>query len=250
MASNRWNWGSLTPVLASIAMLGVSACSDPQAVAPEPAAPAVSEPVRTAPPPASVPRTHALRVVVLGDSLSAGFGLAADEALPEQLQTRLNAGGVDVEVINAGVSGDTSANGLARYDWSVGSLDPDVVIIALGANDYLLGLSSDSTRANLAALIEQAQAGGTRVILAGLEPRFDAPPGSRDAAFAAIYPDLAETYTVPLYPALLKGVRDDSDLLQGDGLHPTAEGIAKVADQMAPFLLPLLQAEIGQPVGE
>ena len=195
-------------------------------------------------------RAEGQLIVFLGDSLTAGFGLASEAALPDQMQARLRDAGLDVSIVNAGVSGDTTANGLARYAWSVGSLEPDTVIIALGVNDYLLGLSSDITRANLAALIEQAQADGTSVILAGLEPRFDAPEGSRDAAFAAIYPELAATYDVPLYPALMRGVRDNPDLLQGDGLHPTTAGVVVMADQMATFLIPLLEVEARQPVSE
>ena len=190
--------------------------------------------------------TSGLRIVMLGDSLTAGYGLAPQDALPEQIATRLEAAGLALRMVNAGVSGDTSANGLARYDWSVASAQPDVIIIALGANDYLLGLSADTTRANLAAIIERAQADGAAVILLGLEPRSNAPAGSRDAAYAAIYPELAATYSVPLYPAMLAGVRDNSALLQADGLHPTAEGIGYIADQLLNFLRPHLQVLDGQ----
>ncbi len=179
-------------------------------------------------------------IVFLGDSLTAGFGLPPENALPEQVASRLEAAGVAAEIINAGVSGDTTANGLARYDWSVASAAPDLLIVALGANDYLMGTSPDAARDNLAKIIERAQADGLRLALAGLEPRSNAPEGTRDAAYAAIYPDLAQAYGVPLYPALLKGVRDNPDLLQSDGLHPTADGVEVMAANITAFLQPLI----------
>lgn len=180
-------------------------------------------------------------IVFLGDSLTAGFGLSADDALPEQVARRLTENGVSMDVVNAGVSGDTTANGLARYDWSVASADPDLLVVALGANDYLMGLSPDVTRGNLAAIIERAQSDGTPIVLAGLEPRSDAGAGSRDEAFAAIYPGLAEEYGVPLYPALLASVRDTPEFLQSDGTHPNAEGVLVMANRLSAYLVPHLE---------
>ena len=174
--------------------------------------------------------------VILGDSLTAGYGLTPEEALPAVTEQILRRTHNHVRIINAGVSGDTTANGLARYDWSVGSADADVLVIALGANDYLMGLSPDLARENLTEIIELAQASGLQVILAGLEMRSDAVAGSRDAAFAAIYPELAEAYSVDLFPALLRGVRNDPSKLQPDGLHPTADGVNVIAERLADFL--------------
>jgi acyl-CoA thioesterase-1 len=184
-------------------------------------------------------------MVVLGDSLSAGYGLTIEQALPAQLALIFNEGNIGVRVINAGVSGDTSANGLARYDWSVGSAKPDILVIALGANDYLMGLSSASAQKNLASIIEKAKAENLTVILAGLQPRSKTQINARDQAFANIYEDLAQIYNVPLYPALLKSVRSKPDLLQADGLHPTAAGVELVAADFAAFLAPYIAAESG-----
>ena len=180
-------------------------------------------------------------IVFLGDSLTAGFNLSPQDALPEQVSLRLNEAGHVVKVINAGVSGDTSANGLNRYDWSVKSASPTFLILALGANDYLQNLPPETTRANLSEILTQAKADNISVILVGLKPRSKAKIGSRDAKFGAIYPELAREFNVPLYPALLEGVRNNPDLLQGDGLHPTAKGVEIMADHLAPFLEPLIK---------
>lgn len=181
-------------------------------------------------------------IVFLGDSLTAGFELSPKDALPGQVASALADLGVETNAVNAGVSGDTTANGLARYDWSVASADPDLLVVALGANDYLLDLSPETTRANLAAILGRAKADGTPVVLAGITPRSDAALGSRDAAFGAIYPELAAEYDVPLLPGLLAGVRDNPDLLLADGLHPTAEGVAIMASNLATVIAPELAA--------
>lgn len=175
--------------------------------------------------------------VFLGDSLTAGFGLPSEAALPEQVEKRLRDAGLNVNVVNAGVSGDLSANGLARYDWSVKAANPDFLIIALGANDYLLGLPAETTSNNLSAILDRAKDDNIPAILVGLQPRSSAAQGSRDAEFAAIYPDLSKRFNVPLYPALLAGVRGNPKLLQADGLHPTAKGIEIMADSITPFLM-------------
>lgn len=180
-------------------------------------------------------------IVFLGDSLTAGFGLRPEAALPEQVKARLSSTGIDAVVINAGVSGDTTANGLARYEWSVVGADPDLVVIALGANDYLMGVSPDVTRANLAAILDRAKAADIAVVLVGVKLRSVAQTGSRDEDFSAVYQELSQSYNVPLYPELLEGVRDKPKLLQPDGLHPTEDGVAKIADGVAAFLLPTLQ---------
>lgn len=180
-------------------------------------------------------------MVFLGDSLTAGYGLDIGDALPAQIEAIWKAQGLDVAVVNAGVSGDTTANGLARFDWSVTAAEPDLVVIALGANDFLMGVPADAARANLAAILDRARAAGIPAVLVGLAPRGDIQPGSREADYAAIYPDLAAQYGVPYYPSLLADIAEDPSLLQPDGLHPTKEGVVRIAEPLAGFLEPLLE---------
>jgi acyl-CoA thioesterase-1 len=184
-------------------------------------------------------RTGRPRIVVLGDSLTAGLGLSPDEAYPAQLQRRVNAAGLSYEVVNAGVSGDTSAGGLARLDWALDG-DVRVLIIALGANDGLRGLPIDGLKRNLSQIIERAQARRIKVVLAGMEalPNYGRPYG---AAFRQVYPAVARQYHVTLVPFLLDGVAGHSDLNQPDGIHPTAAGARLVADNVWAVLKPLIE---------
>jgi acyl-CoA thioesterase I len=177
-------------------------------------------------------------IVALGDSLTAGFGVGADEAYPALLEARLRREGFDYRVVNAGVSGDTSAGGLRRLDWAL-RLRPDVVIVALGANDGLRGQPPDALRGNLTRIVERARAAGARVLLAGMR----VPPnyGAEYArAFAGVYPAVARTTGVPLAPFLLDGVAGDPRLNQADGIHPTAQGQRIIAERLWPHLRPLL----------
>ncbi len=177
----------------------------------------------------------AVRVVALGDSLTAGLGLAPEEAYPSLLQARLRERGLAVDVVNAGVSGDTSAGGLRRLDWSL-DYSVRVLIVALGGNDGLRGLPPEQLRTNLATIVERAQARRVTVILAGME----APPNlgrTYSTAFRQVYPGLAERYHVALLPFLLDGVAGDGRLNQGDGIHPNAAGARKVADNLWPLVL-------------
>jgi acyl-CoA thioesterase I len=193
-----------------------------------------------APPVAS--RSAEDRVVVfLGDSLFAGYGLAPQDALPAQIEAIWRARGLDATVINAGVSGDTTANALARFDWSVAAAEPDLVVLALGANDFLLGVPADIMRGNLAAIIAAAQAEKIDVVLVGIAPRGSPVAGSREADFAAVYPELAEEFGLAYYPSLLGPVEADPALLQADGLHPTKEGVARIGAPLSQFLKPLVQ---------
>jgi acyl-CoA thioesterase I len=178
-------------------------------------------------------------VVVLGDSLSAGLGVAADEAFPARLQARLRADGYDYRVVNAGVSGDTTAGGLRRVDWVLRA-KPDVVVVALGANDGLRGLSPREMRANLEAIVGRLQAAGARVLLAGmrLPPNYGA---DYTKEFEAVFPEVARRARVPLMPFLLDGVAADPRLNQPDGIHPTAAGQQLIADRLWPHLRPLLR---------
>ncbi len=184
-----------------------------------------------------------IKMVVLGDSLSAGYQLPAAAAFPVRLQKALKAKGIEVDMINAGISGDTTSGGLGRLDWSV----PDgtqAVIVELGANDALRGTDPKVTRAALTDILTRLKARNIAVLLCGMY----APPNygaEYSARFNAIYPDLAKTFKVPLYPFFLEGVATIAKLNQPDGLHPTAEGIDLVVKNILPtveaFLRPLSQ---------
>ena len=178
-------------------------------------------------------------VVALGDSLTAGLGVAADEAFPARLQARLRAEGYDYRVVNAGVSGDTTAGGLRRVDWALRA-HPDVVIVALGANDGLRGQSPQAIRANLEEIVERLQASGARVLLVGmrLPPNYGA---EYTKEFEAVFPAVARRAKIALMPFLLDGVAADPRLTQADGIHPTAAGQQMIADRLWPYLRPLLR---------
>jgi acyl-CoA thioesterase I len=173
-----------------------------------------------------------VRIVVLGDSLSAGLGLAANEALPARLQKALNAKGLDVTIENAGVSGDTASGGLGRLDWSVPE-GTDAVIVELGANDALRGSDPKVTRAALETIIRRLKERRIAVLLVGMmAPRNLGPDYVK--AFDPIYPELAKAHDVILYPFILDGVAGDRALNQADGLHPTAAGVDIIASRMLP----------------
>jgi acyl-CoA thioesterase-1 len=183
---------------------------------------------------ASTPHAAAepVSVVALGDSLTAGYGLSPGEAFPEQLERALRGRGLDVTVANAGVSGDTASNGLSRLEWSVPA-EADIVIVELGANDALRGIDPAITRKALSDIIAKLKGRGQTVLLAGmLAPRNMGEGFAAD--FNAIYPDLAAKYDVPLYPFFLQGVAANRSLNLPDGIHPTAEGIARIVDRILP----------------
>ncbi len=181
----------------------------------------------------------ALRLVVLGDSLTAGFGLKPDQAFPDQLQAALRAKGLDVDVVNAGVSGDTAEDGLARYDWSVPA-DANALIVELGANDMLRGLPPDETTKALTAVLDKARASHLPTLIAGMRaaPNLGA---DYDRAFDAIYLALARTSGAILYPFFLDGVAGDPKLNQPDGLHPAAAGVAVIVQRILPSVEDLLR---------
>jgi acyl-CoA thioesterase-1 len=187
----------------------------------------------------AAPARAAERVIVtLGDSLTAGLGVARDEAYPALLEARLRREGYDYRVVNAGVSGDTSAGGLRRVDWVLRA-KPDVVIVALGANDGLRALPVDALRGNLERIVTRLRAAGARVLLAGMR----VPPnygGDYARMFAAVFPSVAKRTGAALAPFLLDGVAGNPRLNQPDGIHPTAEGQRVIADRLWPHLLPLL----------
>jgi acyl-CoA thioesterase-1 len=173
-----------------------------------------------------------IRLVALGDSLTAGLGLPADEAFPARLAAALQARGHDVTIVNAGVSGDTAGDGLARLDWSVGP-DANGVILELGANDALRGLDPAKTRDVLDRLLRRLAERHLPVLIAGMAAPRNLGP-DYDRRFDAIYPDLAAKYGAPLYPFFLDGLVARSDLLQADGLHPNAAGVEAIVDRMLP----------------
>jgi acyl-CoA thioesterase I len=179
-----------------------------------------------------------LKLVVLGDSLSAGYQLAPEEGFPEQLQKALDEQGHSVDVVNAGVSGDTTSGGLSRLDWSVGT-DTDAVIVELGANDALRGLSPEFTRKNLEDITMRLRERGIEVLLAGMLAPRNLGPEYGDA-FDPIYADIARENDALLYPFFLKGVALDPDLNLSDGMHPNADGVAVIVEKILPKVNELL----------
>jgi len=177
-------------------------------------------------------------IVALGDSLTAGLGVAADEAYPARLEARLAREGYGYRVVNAGVSGDTTAGGLRRVDWVLRA-KPEIVIVALGANDGLRAQSPQAMRENLATIVRRLQAAGARVLLAGmrLPPNYGA---EYTKEFQAVFPEVARSTGVAFMPFLLDGVAADPRLNQPDGIHPTAAGQQVIADRLWPYLRPLL----------
>jgi acyl-CoA thioesterase-1 len=175
------------------------------------------------------PATH---LVALGDSLTAGLGLAQNEGFVPRLQGALAAKGVAAEIVNAGVSGDTAADGLARLDWSVAA-GTDAVIVELGANDMLRGLTPSVTRAALDSILQKLTARHIAVMLCGMRaaPNLGADYGQE---FERIFPELAAKYGVILYPFFLDGVAADRSLTQQDGLHPNAAGVGVIVGRILP----------------
>jgi acyl-CoA thioesterase-1 len=180
----------------------------------------------------AVASDDSVQVVAFGDSLAAGYGLGPGESFPEQLEVALKKRGHDVRVTNAGVSGDTASDGLARLEWSVPP-DADVVIVELGSNDALRGTDPEVTRKALSGILAKLRQRGQSVLLAGAL----APPNLGEeyaAAFNPIYPALAAEYDVPLYRFFLEGVAADPALNQADGMHPNAAGVARIVEAIAP----------------
>jgi acyl-CoA thioesterase-1 len=215
-------------MLAHMLVLGMALATVGTAFAPTPAA----------------GETRPIKLVVLGDSLSAGLGLSASSAFPARLQKSLELKGIEVDIINAGVSGDTSSGGRDRLDWSVPE-GTEAVILELGANDALRGTDPKVTRSALTDILTRLKARKIAVLLCGML----APPNygsDYSARFNAIYPELAKSFGVPLYPFFLEGVASDARLNQADGLHPTAEGV----DVIVKNILPTVEAFLGTISGQ
>ncbi|HET9312365.1 MAG TPA: arylesterase [Nitrospira sp.] len=180
------------------------------------------------------------RIVAFGDSLTAGLGVATEDTYPARLQRRLDEQGLRYRVINAGVSGDTTAGGVRRVEWVLKS-HPDMVILELGGNDGLRGLNVQETKANLERIIQRCQEASVTVVLAGMKlpPNYGA---DYTKAFEAIYPALAKRYRVPLIPFFLDGVAGSASLNQADGIHPTSEGYRIITEKVLEQITPLLHA--------
>ena len=179
------------------------------------------------------------RVVILGDSLTAGLGLAAADAYPARLQARVDAAGWPIEIAPMGVSGDTTAGGLRRLDWALEG-DVRLLLVALGGNDALRGLPVGQMEDNLARIVDRARERGVQVVLAGMEapPNFGA---AYTSSFRAVFRELAESRGVPLVPFLLEGVAGVPALNQADGIHPNEAGAARIAEHLWPALEPLFR---------
>lgn len=178
--------------------------------------------------------------MLFGDSLVAGYGLPPEDAIPARLEAALNAAGIPAVVLNAGVSGDTTAGGAGRVAWALAD-DPDFVVVELGANDGLRGIDPAATRANLDAILTQLAAADVPALLAGmLAPRNLGPDYA--AEFDALYPELAATHEVPLYSFFLEGVALNPALNQEDGIHPNADGVEVIVDRFTPVLVEALDA--------
>lgn len=218
----------LRAVLVALAACGLASCggaTESTSTTPATATPAAAAATRP-------------QVVVFGDSLTAGLGLEPSQAYPALLQQRIDAAGYDYDVVNAGVSGDTSAGGLSRVDWVLGP-NVRVLVVAFGGNDGLRGLPVEELKRNLAEIIRRAKAKQVKVVLAGME----APPNLGKAYtdnFRNVYVSLAREAHVALVPFLLAGVAGVASLNQADGIHPTADGARMAADNVWPVLEPLL----------
>ncbi|MCC7178416.1 MAG: arylesterase [Acidobacteria bacterium] len=232
-----------TSLLLSCLALGCAlgwACSAPRpSSAPiESRAAAPAEPAS-----ALAPSERRPEIVILGDSLTAGLGLETTRSFPALIQQRLDERGLNFQVVNAGVSGDTSAGGLRRLEWALEG-NPRVLVVALGGNDALRGLPIEDLERNLTAIVERGTREGLSVILAGME----APPNNGPeytARFRRVYRDLASTHDVVLIPFLLEGVAGEAALNQADGIHPNEEGARLVADTVWRALEPVLKAAAG-----
>jgi acyl-CoA thioesterase I len=183
--------------------------------------------------------TNRAKIVALGDSLTAGFGLTENESYPFLLQQRLKGDGYDYEVVNAGVSGDTSLGGLERADWVIGQENVEILILELGANDLLRGMPVDAMKDNLSKIIQKAKARNIKVLLCGmLAPPTMGPDYQK--AYLSAFPDLASEHKVAFLPFLLEGVALKRDLNQADGIHPNAAGTRLMTENIYKALRPML----------
>src|SRR5688572_2621670 len=225
-------------------LVGIAGCGQSERATSASGAPSVAAPPPALSTPAPLERSRPTarpRIVFLGDSLTAGLGLAAEESIPALLQERLDEEDLEFEVVNAGVSGDTSAGGLSRLDWSLEG-DVRVLVIELGGNDGLRGLPVATLRQNLATIITRAKQRGVTVLLTGME----APPNYGAAyttEFRQVFRDLAREHEVAFFPFFLDGVAGDPALNQRDGIHPNPEGARIIERKLWASLEPLLDSK-------
>jgi len=225
-------WKVRIPTVVLSALIALTVACNRQAQAPVAPAIATSAPEAT-------PQAFEGTLVFLGDSLTAGLGLSKEQAFPALIDARLRTEGRPWNVVNAGISGDTTAGGAARLDW-IYKQKVDVMFVCLGANDGLRGIPVAETERNLRAILDRAKREGTRAVLAGIQLPENYGPEYR-TAFAGIFPRLAKDYQVPLLPFLLEGVAMNPKLNQPDGIHPTAEGDRIVAEHVWVVLGPVLR---------
>ncbi|GAA3700527.1 arylesterase [Sphingomonas cynarae] len=231
MAGRMMRYAALAALLQPLALI---ACDR---APPAPAATATTATPTTGAAQAPRPAGPERLVLAFGDSLYAGYGLDRGQSLPDAIQARLRAAGVNATVVNAGVSGDTSAAGRQRLAFTLDNQarKPDLVLLGLGGNDVLRQISPAETRANMTAMLDELKRRDIPVMLTGMK----APPNlgaDYVARFDSIWPDLARTYHGTLYPFILDGVIGDPALMQGDRVHPNAVGVAKIADRVAPLV--------------
>ena len=221
-------------VLTAVAILALAAfgCGGASETGPTPA-PESSQPRPT-------PNTSAdIRIVVLGDSIAAGMGLAQEDAFPARAEAALRERGHDVEVVNAGVSGDTTAGGLTRLDWVL-QRPTAILVVELGGNDALRGQPLENTEKNLTKIVRLGQRSGALVVLLGMDVPTNYGP-DYTAAFAELYPRIAEDSGAVLVPGFVRDLGSDPTLLQPDGLHPTAEGQRRLAEKLLPTLVEVIE---------
>lgn len=200
--------------------------------------------------PVGAARAETVTVAALGDSLTQGYGLPQGEGLVPQLQAWLDAAGADATVLNAGVSGDTTAGGLSRVDWTL-TPEVDAMIVALGGNDLLRGIDPGVARRNLRGILQAAATAEVPVLLVGIAASGNYGPEYK-AEFDAIFPDLAAEFDVPLYPSIFAGLLEGNDMdraraqfMQEDGIHPNAAGVARIVEAMGPAVLGLVEQARG-----
>lgn len=234
MAGRLLQYGALT------LFVHLAACSDG---APPPPPPANTAQVAEEAEPAAPKSEDAKLVVAFGDSLYAGYNLDQGKGLAPVLEKALNARGMKARVVNAGVSGDTTAAGLARLSFTLDGLPrrPDLMLVGLGGNDMLRGLSPEETRANLDAILAEAKKRGIPVLLTGMMASPNMGPDYA-AAFDPIYPELAKAYGATLYPFMLDGVIGKRALLLPDGIHPNDEGVTIIVGKLAPLVAGVLKS--------
>lgn len=225
-------WGRYASGALMIQVLALAGCD-------KPAPPTAETPSKaTAPAPSPRPAGPERLVLAFGDSLYAGYGLDRGQSLPDALQTRLRAAGINADVVNAGVSGDTTAAGRQRLVFALDNLPraPDLVMLGLGGNDVLRQIAPSETRANLVAMLDELRRRKIAVLLTGMLAPPNLGPDYR-TAFDEIWPDLAKNYDAGLYPFILDGVIGDPALMQADRVHPNAKGVSRIADKVAPIMI-------------